>query len=354
MKQATFFGNARIEIQEVAEPVPGPGEVKIAVAYCCICGSDSHMFFGPLVVNGPHPLSGKAPPFPLGHEVSGVVTEVGVEVTRFKPGDRVAVQPVVSCGHCYACQKGWYNLCQTRGMIGGTQPGGMAEYLCVSEHQVFPIASEMPLLDAALVQCGAFPFGGVMQSGMTLGDSCAIIGAGTCGLMAVQAAKAAGASEIIVTDRSDAKLHLAKQMGATQTLNVTQEDVRTEVLEYTGGIGVDYAFDTVGMDNTLDEALACIRPNGTVMVMVNDYDYTERYSFACHDFWNKQAVIKCAFSPYVGQYAKMVELARTRVMDARSLVTRIIALEDVERDGFLALEQEQDQIKIVIKIHDFE
>jgi len=311
------------------------------------------MFFGPLLKEATPP-NREDVRFPLGHEVSGVVAEVGEGVTRFQPGDRVAVQPLVSCGKCYACRKGWYNLCEKKEMIGVTLPGGMAEYLCVPEIQVFPIADDMPLLDAALVQCGAFSFGGVMQSGLTLGDTCAVIGAGTCGLMAIQAAKAAGATQIIATDRSDFKLELARMMGATHVLNVKREDVRNRVLELTDGVGVDYAFDTAGMDNTLDEALACVRPNGTAVVMVNDYDYDETYTFHCNDFWSKQVTIKCAFSPYVGQYAKMIELARRNVMDARPLVTRIIGLDDVEQEGFLALERDPNQIKIVIKIHDHE
>lgn len=312
------------------------------------------MFFGPLLQKNAHLLSGVEPPFPMGHEFSGLVAEVGEGVTGFQSGDRVAIQPALACGKCYACLKGWYNLCQHKGMLGVTAPGGMAEYVCVKATQVFHIADDMPLLDAALVQCGAFSFGGMMQSGLSLGDTCVIIGAGTCGLMAVQAAKAAGAIQIIVTDRSEFKLELAKNIGATHTLNVKRQDVRESVMKLTGGIGADYAFDTAGMDNTLNEALACIRPNGTVMVMVNDYDYNESYTFGCNDFWSKQATIKCAFSPYVGQYAKMVELARTKVMDARPLVTRIIDLDDVEQEGFLALEREPDQVKIVVKIHDFD
>lgn len=353
MKQATFYGNGVMQIEEAPEPSPREGEVKIAIAYCCICDSDVVMFYGPVFQEGAHPLVGIEPPFPMGHELSGVVVECGEGVASVNVGDRVSVQPVISCGVCPSCRANSSNLCSMRGMMGYSAPGGMAEYVCVREQQVYPILPDMSLLDAALVQCSAFAFCGVIDSGLKLSDSCLIVGAGVCGLMTTQAAKAAGAQTIIVSDHSSYRLDAAKKMGATHVVHMPHDDADKIISEATSGIGVDYAFDTAGMENTLDQCISAIRPNGTAMVVVNDYDFNETYSFNCTKFWSKQATIRCAYSAYTDRYAEMVELARRKVMDASPLITKTIPLDNALY-GFLAFESDPNQLKIVIKVRDLE
>jgi (R,R)-butanediol dehydrogenase/meso-butanediol dehydrogenase/diacetyl reductase len=154
MRAAVYYGPTRLEVTEVPAPDPGVGQVKVKVGFNGICGTDLHEFYsGPIFVpTEPHPLMGRQLPLTLGHEFSGVITDVGDEVIGYAEGDRVAIEPIYSCGRCGPCEAELYNLCQHIGMHGLTADGGMAEYAVVPTHMLHRLPENVSLELGALVE----------------------------------------------------------------------------------------------------------------------------------------------------------------------------------------------------------
>ncbi|MDO5712904.1 MAG: alcohol dehydrogenase catalytic domain-containing protein [Tissierellia bacterium] len=348
MKRAVFYGNEVIEIEESPEPIVKARDVKVKIAYCAICGSEGNLFSKPLFTNHlPHPLIGKKGPFSLGHECSGIVTEIGKDVDRVSVGDKVAIQPIISCGTCDFCRKGLGNLCEEGyALLGSATDGGMSEYISLPEENVYSIPEDMTLENASLVQCGAVSFGAVMDSGIKMGDTALVIGAGTIGLMTAQGLEVAGARRILVADLFEPKLILAKTLGATDIINVKKEDLYTVVMDLTKGKGVDFVFECAGVEETVATALKCVRKQGTIMITSAFYNHVPLPGIP---FLLSSATIKTTISPFVGRYDYMIELAYHRKMTPQTLITKYVDL-DHTLEGFLALKNDPSQIKVMIEV----
>jgi S-(hydroxymethyl)glutathione dehydrogenase / alcohol dehydrogenase len=266
-----------LEIEEVSIDKPGPREVLITTAAAGLCHSDLHF------------LEGKYPaqvPVVLGHESAGVVEAVGDQVTYVKPGDHVITCLSVFCGHCEECLTGRMSLCQnpeTRRAPGSegrlSKPDGgkmnqflnlssFAEQMLVHEHAIVKINPEMPLDRACLLGCGATTGLGAVQNTAKVepGSTVAVIGCGGIGLNAIQGAYLAGASRIIAVDMLDGKLELAKQFGATDTVNASDGTAVQQVMELTGG-GVHYSFEAIGLKVAAEQAFNMLRRGGTATVI---------------------------------------------------------------------------------------
>ena len=265
-----------LEIQEVQIDKPGPREVLIKTAAAGLCHSDLHF------------MDGKYPaqvPVVLGHESAGVVEAVGDQVSYVKPGDHVISCLSVFCGHCEECLTGHMSLCQNPETRRGrddaprlSRDGGpmnqflnlssFAEQMLVHEHAIVKVNPEMPLPQAALIGCGVTTgLGAVMNTArIEAGSTVAVIGCGGIGLNAVQGALLAGASRIIAVDMLDSKLELAKQFGATDTVNASDGTAVQQVLEMTKG-GVHYSFEAIGLKVAAEQAFAMLRRGGTATVI---------------------------------------------------------------------------------------
>lgn len=348
MKRAVFYGKSIIKVEEGPIPKPKPGWVTMKVAYCAVCGSEVNLFYLPRMAQAlPFHMIGEMGPFAMGHECAGVVYEVGTGVTRVRPGDRVAVQPILSCNECSYCRDGLGNLCEKGyGLIGSVCDGGMAEYICLPERNFYPIPDDMKLEDAALVQCGAVSFGSVICSGIKLGETALVIGVGTIGLMTVEACKVAGARTIIACDMDENKLNYARALGATRTVNVKQEDLRQVVMELTGGKGVDFVYECAGVESTVADAVFCVRKMGTIMMESVFYG---KIPIPGIPFLQKMCTVTTAVSPFVGNYDFMIELAYQRKMTSDRLITQHVDLEGIA-DGIHRLKSEPGQMKIMINV----
>jgi len=271
----TCPGDLEIEVVQIDKP--GPREVLINTAAAGLCHSDLHF------------LEAKYPaqvPVVLGHESAGVVEAVGDQVTYVQPGDHVITCLSVFCGHCEDCLTGHMSLCQnpeTRRLPGeaprlSREGGGVmnqflnlssfAEQMLVHEHAIVKINPEMPLAQAALLGCGATTgLGAVMNTAkVEPGATVAVIGCGGIGLNAVQGAYLSGASRIIAIDMLDTKLELAKQFGATDTVNASDGTAVQQVMQLTGG-GVHYSFEAIGLKVAAEQAFAMLRRGGTATVI---------------------------------------------------------------------------------------
>jgi len=269
------FGKS-LTIEELELDPPKKGEVKVHLAATAICHSDLHALRG----------EGSAHvPFVAGHEAAGLVEEVGESVSLTKPGDRVVVCLMRSCGRCFYCTLGFPHLCEgdfalnkesrlrnKRGEVvnQGMRTAAFAEYCIVDQSQVVRVPENMPLDRASLLACGVITgLGAVINTAQVeTGSSVVVIGTGGVGLNAVQGAALAGAHPIIAIDLLDNKLKAARAFGATHTMNaVEREATEKAVKELTSGRGADYVFVTVGSAAAVAQALSLTRKRGSVIIV---------------------------------------------------------------------------------------
>jgi threonine dehydrogenase-like Zn-dependent dehydrogenase len=265
MKALVFHGKNDIRVDEVTRPHAGVGEAVIRITLTTICGTDLH------IVRGEYPVK---PGLIIGHEPVGVVEELGPGVTGFEVGDRVLVGAITPCGQCRACLSGQLSQCghgEGYEAIGGwrfgnTINGAQAEYLLVPSAQAnlakIPdeLTDEQVVLLADIASTG---FSGAESGNVRIGDAVVVFAQGPIGLCATAGAKLMGASLIIGVDSDETRLDMSRRLGADVTLNHLEVDVVEEVKRLTGG-GADVAIEALGMQETFESALRCLRPGGVL------------------------------------------------------------------------------------------
>src|SRR5450432_2888480 len=216
MKALLLKNYKELELVDLPTPEVGPDDLLVRVKACGICGSDVHGFDGS--------TGRRIPPLVMGHEAAGQVAAVGANVKAYRPGDRVTFDSTVSCGQCFFCTHGDINLCDNRQVLGVScgdyrRNGAFAEFVLVPQNIVYKIPDALPYEHAALIEAVSIGVHAVSISGIRLGDTAVIVGAGMIGLLTLQAARLAGATRVIAVDLDDAKLQVAKQLGADEGLN---------------------------------------------------------------------------------------------------------------------------------------
>jgi alcohol dehydrogenase len=266
MRAAVFHGPGDIRIDEVPRPTPGPGEAVIRVTLTTICGTDVH------ILKGEYPVT---PGTIVGHEPVGVIDELGAGVTGYEVGDRVLVGAITPCGQCHACLSGNLSQCghgsgyEAIGgwRFGNTIDGAQAEYLLVPSAQAnlakIPesLTDEQVVLLADIASTG---FSGAESGRVRIGDTVVVFAQGPIGLCASAGAKLMGAARVIGVDGDANRAAMALRMGADLVLDPATTDVVGEVKRLTGGAGADVAIEALGLQETFESALRCVRPGGTV------------------------------------------------------------------------------------------
>ena len=356
MKAAVWHGRRDVRIEDIPEPPsPGPGEVKIQVGWCGICGTDLHEYAaGPIFtqVGTPHPVSGKMAPLVAGHEFAGVIVEVGPGVKSAKVGDRVAPSPLLSCWQCEYCKQGRPELCSSIGFLGCHADGAFAEYVNVvaeTGRETIPVLYKLP--DSVSLEAGALvePLSvavKAMHSGnVLLGQNVAVIGAGPIGLCTIEAARAAGAKQIIAVEPAETRRHFACKVGATAALDPTTQDAVQEIKNLTNGLGVDCAIECVGAEAPLKEALGAIRKGGRVVV-VGIFEKPALTDYFDVVFFDKTLIGSFAYSDH---FKITTELLANGSLQAEPLITGRITLDDLVEKGFEELLTHRDRnIKIIV------
>jgi threonine dehydrogenase-like Zn-dependent dehydrogenase len=244
-----------MEMQEVPEPSPAPGEARVRVEAAAICGSDLHGFR--------EASPRRIPPLVMGHEVVGVVDAVGEGVDPSLEGTRVVAMPVVSCGTCARCSEGRPNLCPERRLMGMNFPGAFAEAFTIGEAQLLPMPDALSDVTGTLIE----PLANAVHSvgrAVRDGDDVLVIGAGPIGLFAARASVLAGAARTFVVDRLEDRLTLAKGLGAEP---MGSDGVAEAIEAATGGAGVDVVIDAAGFAPTWALAVQAVRPGGHIDVI---------------------------------------------------------------------------------------
>lgn len=271
MKAVYYPAWDTLELRDVPEPSPKPGEVLLRVAAVGICGSELHGFIT-------H-AARRTPPTILGHEFCGQVVALGQGVTGYRPGDRVGVNSVIACGQCEDCLDANVHLCRKGEVFGMKRPGGFAEYCAVPVSTLLPLPDTVPALQGSLLEPLANGIHALSLTSQRFPETVVILGAGTIGLFALQVAKLSGALRLVTADVSDARLNVALQLGAGTILNPRKQDIVAPVQEMTRGRGADVVIDAVGAAETRRAALKMSRRGGEVVWLGLHDDPTEVSGF---------------------------------------------------------------------------
>lgn len=256
MLAAVVPERGRIELREVPDAEPGPGEALVAVAACGICGTDLHILDGTYHAHYP------AIP---GHELAGTVVAVGEGVSCVHPGQRVAVNPNIPCRACRPCRRGQIHLCENAQAVGVTRPGGFAELCALPAELCCPLPQELDLRAAALVEPLSCCLHGLEVLGPEPGDRVAILGGGTIGLLMTQLVRLRGAGRVVVSEPDAHKRMLAERLGADATVDPTVVDARAAITDALGG-AADLAIEAVGLGETAELAIDLAGPGGRVLL----------------------------------------------------------------------------------------
>ncbi|MFH1574588.1 MAG: alcohol dehydrogenase catalytic domain-containing protein, partial [Acidobacteriota bacterium] len=247
-----------LQADNIDIPAIGPRDVLVRVRAAGICHSDAHYRAG---ISPVRPL-----PLTLGHEVAGVVERAGGEVTRLKPGDRVCVHYMVTCGDCVYCNKGSEQFCVSGRMIGKYRDGGYAEYISIPARSAFLLPDAIPFEHGAVLMCSsATSLHALNRARLSAGDTVAVFGAGGLGMSAIQLAYALGAGRVFAVDRQPNKLEMARQFGAVP-IDAAAADPVTEIRRLTNGRGVDVALELIGQTTTMREAVQSLAVQGRAAI----------------------------------------------------------------------------------------
>lgn len=245
-----------IRVVELPKPTPGPGEVLLKLKYVGFCGSDLNTFLGRNAMAKPDVIPG--------HEIGAVIEALGEGCPAdLHVGQTVTVNPYTNCGHCASCRNGRYNACEHNETLGVQRDGAMREYIALPWQKIIPI-KDISMRDAALIEPMSVGFHAVSRGQVTDIDIVLVFGCGMVGLGAVMRAAQRGAT-VIAVDLSQEKLDLAKKAGATYTINSKVEDLKSKVLEYTDGMGVDCVIEAVGSPFTYVAAIDVVSFTGRVV-----------------------------------------------------------------------------------------
>lgn len=262
MKQQVMTSPGEIIFEEVAVPEPGPGQVLVKIKRIGICGSDIHVY------HGKHPYTSY--PVTQGHEVSGQVVSVGEGVTGLSPGDRVTIEPQVTCGECYPCRHGKYNLCEDLKVMGFQTTGTASEFFAVDASKVDRLPDSISYEEAAMIEPLAVTVHAAKRAGDVAGKDIVVLGCGPIGILLIEVLKAFGARKVLATDVSDYRLKLARECGADVTVNTRDADFAAALRDAFGPDKADVIFDCAGNDITMDQAIQNAR-KGSQIILVAVY-----------------------------------------------------------------------------------
>ncbi len=258
MKALLLTAYKQMEVADFPLPTFGPDEVLVRVRACGICGSDVHGFDGS--------TGRRVPPLVMGHEAAGTVAQAGSNVSDLREGDRVTFDSTVSCNHCFYCRRGQVNLCDHRQVLGVStgeyrRHGAFAEYVAVPRHIVYRLPDSLSFEQAAMIEAVSVAVHAVNLTPVVLGDTAVVVGSGMIGLLAVQALRLKGCGRIIAVDIDDAKLDMARRLGADETINSRTSTAPNAV--------ADVAVEAVGATQPIQTAIASVRKGGSVTLIGN-------------------------------------------------------------------------------------
>jgi threonine dehydrogenase-like Zn-dependent dehydrogenase len=309
VKALVWTAPGKAELQVRPDPVPGPGEIVVRIRASGVCGSDLLGYQGR--------SRKRVPPLVLGHEMAGEAAAVGRGVTDLKPGTPVTVLPLFTCGTCRPCRRGRTNLCADRKLLGMNLPGGFAEFAVAPRPFVFPVPAGLSPLAASMVEPVATPLNLFDHHVRGPIESAAVIGAGTQGLLALQLAKLAGASLVVSVDPNEARLAVARRLGATHAVSPRSADPVAAVLDLTKGEGCDVVVDAAGFTATRQQGVK-MTARGGLLGLVGLHD--PESPIDCLDVIGREVALHGVYGYSVAQFGKALDLVAGGRLDVSSWV----------------------------------
>lgn len=343
MKVAVMEGVGRMGYTRRPVPTPREDEVLVKLEYVGICGSDMHYYesgaIGDYVVK---------PPFVLGHEPGGTVVEVGSRVTHLKVGDRVALEPGRTCGHCEFCRQGKYNLCPDV-VFFATPPvdGVFQEYVAHEAALCFKLPDNVSTLEGALIEPLAVGFHAANQGGAHAGQTAVVMGAGCIGLVSMMALKAEGVSRIYVVDVMAKRLEKALELGADGVINGADGDAVEAVRRLTGGAGCDLVIETAGTEITTRQAVHMTK-KGAVIVLVG-YSRTGEITLPMSLALDKELTFRTVFR-YRHIYPMAIDAVAAGRVNLKGIVTDIFDFDDIQNAMDRSVADKANIVKAVVRI----
>lgn len=343
MKVAIMEGIGKMGYTRRPIPTPRDNEVLVKLEYVGICGSDMHYYetgaIGDYVVE---------PPFVLGHEPGGTVVEVGRNVTHLKAGDRVALEPGKTCGHCEFCKTGRYNLCPDV-VFFATPPvdGVFQEYVAHEADLCFKLPENVSTLEGALIEPLAVGFHAANQGGAHAGQTAVVMGAGCIGLVSMMALKAEGVSKVYVVDIMEKRLQKALELGADGVINGRDKDAVQAVLELTEGRGCDLVIETAGTELTTRQCIHMTKKGATIVLV--GYSKSGEMQLPMSLALDKELTFKTVFR-YRHIYPMAIEAVAAGKVNLKGIVTDIFDFDDIQNAMDRSVADKANIVKAVVRI----
>ncbi|MBD5162886.1 MAG: NAD(P)-dependent alcohol dehydrogenase [Oscillibacter sp.] len=343
MRVAVMEGIGKMGYTRRPIPVPKADEVLVKLEYVGICGSDMHYYetgaIGDYVVK---------PPFVLGHEPGGTVVEVGSNVKHLRVGDKVALEPGKTCGHCEFCRQGKYNLCPDV-VFFATPPvdGVFQEYVAHEAALCFKLPDNVSTLEGALIEPLAVGFHAANQGGAHAGQTAVVMGAGCIGLVSMMALKAQGVSRVYVVDVMSRRLDKALELGADGVINGKEEDAVEAVRRLTGGAGCDLVIETAGTEITTRQAVHMTK-KGAAIVLVG-YSKTGEITLPMSLALDKELTFKTVFR-YRHIYPMAIDSVAAGKVNLKGIVTDIFDFDDIQNAMDRSVADKANIVKAVVRI----
>ncbi|MBZ9998086.1 zinc-dependent alcohol dehydrogenase family protein [Mesorhizobium sp. BH1-1-4] len=326
-----------ISLREVDKPVPGNDDLLVRIEACGVCGTDRHLFHGEFP---------SRPPVTPGHEFAGIVEAVGSGVSGFSVGDRVTGDPNIACGRCGHCHAGRVNLCSNLTAIGIHRDGGFADYVVMPQKQAFVLPADLKPMHGAFCEPLACCLHGIDLAEIKPGNSVVVLGGGVIGLLTVQLARLAGATTIILSTRQASRRALAKELGATATVDPGAGDVIDAVAGTAGLVpgGVDVVFECAGVRDTVEQSMRIARAGGTV-VIVGVVPQGMKVTFEPFDLLFRELKVLGSFlNPYT--HGRAAELIASGAIEIDRLISRQVTLE--EAPAVIANPPAPGEVKVLV------
>lgn len=336
MKALVYYGPKDIRVSDIEKPRIGKNEVLVKVEACGICGSDVHGYLG---VTGR-----RIPPMVMGHEFTGIVESLGEDIEDISIGDRVVVYPARFCGRCEFCKIGLTNLCINRTVFGVMDVNGaMAEYVAVPRENILKLPDSIDFVKGTFLEPLSVAYRAVKTAGDILNQNVLIVGAGTIGLLILQIVKLGGARNIVISDINDRRLEIARRLGADITLNPGRDDIK--LISQAIPDGIDVAFEAVGLEATVNQALSILKNRGTCVFVGNSM---KNITIDMQNIVTRELRILGTYTFTVEEFKDSVSLLEK--INIEEMLSKVVPLEEGPGAFEELAKRDSGVLKIVLKV----
>ncbi|MCJ7694814.1 MAG: alcohol dehydrogenase catalytic domain-containing protein [Anaerolineaceae bacterium] len=338
---AVITAPGTIEFQQKMLIPLGDHDVLVKIMAAAICGSDLHLY------KGLHPSV--MLPSAVGHEASGEIIEIGRLVTKHKVGDRVTIEPVIACGKCEYCVRGDYHLCASISFQYRKGQGAFSPWFIVHENRAFRLPDNISYEEGSLLEPLSVALHAVKRSGISLGHTSAIFGAGAIGILVSMLSRQASGIGSFICDIHPYRLQKALDLGARQAINSCEQDPVEAILEATDGLGVDKSFEAVGLESTLSQALHALK-HGANATLLGIFEQLEN-KIPIHLFVQREISL-FGSQGYSWDFQDALNMLAMGTISVKPLITHTLPFQELKQGFDILLNPKNESIKVIIKLSD--